>query len=59
MATESMPEPRESDAGDASDDLAQIRYSLSALGEAFVADRKRARFRGFGPCNVAKIGVAG
>jgi len=44
---------------DAADDLAEIRYSLTALGEAYVAERDRTRFRGFGPCAVAKIGVAG
>ena len=31
------------------DEEAEIRYSLTALGEAVVADR-RGRFRGFGPC---------
>jgi hypothetical protein len=34
-----------------SDDADQIRYSLTALGEAAVAERsRRPRFRGFGPC---------
>lgn len=51
------PEPRERD--DRSDDAAEIRYSLTALGEAFVADRSGARFRGFGPCSVATLRIAG
>ncbi len=63
MAIESVPDPRDravrDSARDAADDLAEIRYSLTALGEALVADRARTRFRGFGPCPVAKIGVAG
>ena len=34
-----------------SDDFEEIRYSLTALGEAAVSERSRApRFRGFGPC---------
>lgn len=41
------------------DDLADIRYSLSALGEAFVAERRRARFRGFGPCAIAVLPPVG
>ena len=39
--------PADSDAAD--DDAAEIRYSLTALGEAVLNDR-RGRFRGFGPC---------
>ncbi len=41
------------------DDLADIRYSLSALGETFVAERRRARFRGFGPCAIAVLPPVG
>jgi hypothetical protein len=39
-------------AWDLDDDEAQIRFSLTALGEAVVSDRDRRRpkFRGFGPC---------
>lgn len=63
MSIESIPDPRDRavrDAEcDAADDLAEIRYSLTALGEAMVSDRARTRFRGFGPCPVAKIGIAG
>lgn len=63
MSIESVHDPRDRAARDAAldaaDDLAEIRYSLTALGEALVADRARTRFRGFGPCPVAKIGVAG
>lgn len=44
---------------DHNDDAAEIRYSLTALGEALVADRDRKRFRGFGPCAVAMLEVAG
>ena len=40
---------------EAADDAAEIRYGLTALGEALVADRARVRFRGFGPCPVARI----
>jgi hypothetical protein len=33
------------------DEPEEIRYSLTALGEAAVLERKRGpRFRGFGPC---------
>jgi len=39
---------------DAEADLAEIRYSLTALGESALAERDRSgrgpRFRGFGPC---------
>ncbi len=42
---------------EAAEDAEAIRYSLTALGEALVADRARARFRGFGPCTVATIGA--
>ena len=63
MSIQSVPDPRDiaarDAAGDAADDLAEIRYSLTALGEALVADRARTRFRGFGPCAVAQIGFAG
>ena len=43
----------------ANDDAAEIRYSLTTLGEALVADRVRIRFRGFGPCSVATLKIAG
>ena len=36
------------------DDVAEIRYSLTALGESVLAEEDRrergGRFRGFGPC---------
>jgi hypothetical protein len=33
------------------EDPDEIRYSLTALGEAVVSERRRGpRFRGFGPC---------
>jgi hypothetical protein len=33
------------------DEPDEIRYSLTALGEAVVSERRRGpRFRGFGPC---------
>jgi hypothetical protein len=32
------------------DEAADIRYSLTALGEAVLAERRGKRFRGFGPC---------
>jgi hypothetical protein len=39
---------------EAESDLAEIRYSLTALGEAALAEADRIgrgpRFRGFGPC---------
>ncbi len=42
------------DDDDAQRDAAEIRYSLTALGEAALAEgagnRRRPRFRGFGPC---------
>lgn len=63
MSFESISDPRDraarEAARDVADDLAEIRYSLTALGEALVSDRARTRFRGFGPCPVAKIGIAG
>ncbi len=59
MSIESVPDPRDTAALEAAEDVAEIRYSLTALGEALVADRARSRFRGFGPCAVAKMGVAG
>jgi hypothetical protein len=43
---------READ-DDAETDLAEIRYSLTALGEAALAEDRPGRgprFRGFGPC---------
>ncbi len=62
MSIESVPDaPSQSEIAarfrEAADDVEAIRYSLTALGEAFVADRARARFRGFGPCTVATIGA--
>jgi hypothetical protein len=41
--SEADDEPRE-------DESAEIRYSLTALGEAVLAERQGKRFRGFGPC---------
>lgn len=41
------------------EDAAEIRYSLTALGEALVAERSKVRFRGFGPCSVATLKIAG
>lgn len=41
------------------DDADEIRFSLTALGEAVVAERSRARNRGFGPCSVATLEIAG
>jgi len=42
------------DLTDAEDDAAEIRYSLTALGEAALGHDPRrgrgSRFRGFGPC---------
>ena len=32
------------------DEAAEIRFSLTALGEAVVSDRRGRLFRGFGPC---------
>jgi hypothetical protein len=39
-------------AWDDDDEEAEIRFSLTALGEAVVSDRdgRRPKFRGFGPC---------
>jgi hypothetical protein len=39
-------------AWDDEDEEAEIRFSLTALGEAVVSerDRRRPKFRGFGPC---------
>jgi hypothetical protein len=39
-------------AWDDDDEEAEIRFSLTALGEAVVGerDRRRPKFRGFGPC---------
>ncbi len=37
------------------DEAAEIRYSLTALGEAVLAERKGTRFRGFGPCPAATL----
>jgi hypothetical protein len=34
----------------AEDEAAEIRYSLTALGEAVVSDLRGRPFRGFGPC---------
>jgi hypothetical protein len=36
------------------DEAAEIRYSLTALGEAVLSDR-RGRFRGFGPCMAVAV----
>ena len=35
------------------EEAAEIRYSLTALGEAVLAERRGRRFRGFGPCAAA------
>ncbi len=39
------------EACDADEDSAQIRYSLTALGEAQLEERRGKPFRGFGPCS--------
>ena len=39
-----------SQAGADDDELEAIRYSLTALGERLLAERRGPRFRGFGPC---------
>ena len=36
------------------DDDAEIRYSLTVLGEAVVSERRGRRFRGFGPCQTGR-----
>ena len=39
---------------DRQEDAAEVRYGLTALGEALIAEREGARrFRGFGPCAFA------
>jgi hypothetical protein len=43
QAERAIPVPEE-------DEAAEIRYSLTALGEAILAERRGKRFRGFGPC---------
>lgn len=61
MTDERIP-PQAADAAevaDPNDDAAEIRYSLTALGEALVSERSRTRFRGFGPCSVASFKIAG
>jgi hypothetical protein len=40
------------------DEAAEIRYSLTALGEAVLAERRGRRFRGFGPCTTVASGGA-
>jgi hypothetical protein len=40
------------------DDPAEIRYSLTALGEAVLAERRGRRFCGFGPCAAVAAGGA-
>lgn len=37
------------------DEAAEIRYSLTALGEAVLAERRGRLFRGFGPCAMAAV----
>ena len=39
----------------AEDEVTQIRFSLTALGEALLVERKGKRFRGFGPCSAASL----
>ncbi len=50
-----MYDPNESQnaTDDRDDDASEIRYSLTALGEAAVSDRRGRLFRGFGPCVAA------
>jgi len=47
-----QPPPREPDDDDSGADEREIRYSLTALGEAAVTRRVRRypQFAGFGPC---------
>ena len=59
MHDETRPTEARAAEDDRDDEAAEIRYSLTALGEALVAERKRSRFRGFGPCSVAKLPTAG
>ena len=39
----------------AEDEAAEIRCSLTALGEAAVSERRGRPFRGFGPCWAAAV----
>ena len=39
------------------DEAAEIRFSLTALGEALVNERRGRPFRGFGPCAPAGRGA--
>jgi hypothetical protein len=39
------------------DEAAEIRFSLTALGEALVNERRGRPFRGFGPCASAGRGA--
>lgn len=41
------------------EDVREIRYGLTARGEAVVAERAAIRFRGFGPCTVASLKIVG
>jgi hypothetical protein len=45
---------------DRSDDEGEIRYSLTALGEAAIeaVDARSPRFHGFGPCAAAPVAAA-
>ncbi len=42
-----------SSAQEPDDEAADIRFSLTALGEALVGERRGKPFRGFGPCAAA------
>jgi len=45
------PVDNQEPAWEPNDEPDEIRYSLTALGEAVVSERRRGpRFRGFGPC---------
>lgn len=40
---------------DADNEALEIRYSLTALGEAIASERRGRVFRGFGPCTMAAV----
>ena len=48
--TSATPAPEPED-----DEALEIRYSLTALGEAIASERRGRVFRGFGPCTMAAV----
>ena len=55
QATQASPAAPAGSTIEGEDEALEIRYSLTALGEAIASERRGRLFRGFGPCTMAAV----